>query len=142
MNKLFVLPLLALLMVGCTKKNEKVEDKEYDYSDINHLKICWDEILSQIQVSYFVYIYSETCGHCKEIKQQVIDYALNHDGFYFVSYNNRIPIIDDESFVVGKSNINELGIVGTPTLFLIEEHIVKENIVGKNNIIATLTNSQ
>ena len=142
MNKLFVLPLMTLLIVGCTSKNEKAVAQEYDYADVKHLRICWDEILSQTQDSYYAYVYSETCGHCNEIKQEVITYALSHEAFFFISYSSHIPIIDDPLITIDKSEVSDLGIVGTPTLFVINEHRVKENIVGKNSIIATLTNSQ
>lgn len=140
MKKLFLLPLMTMFLIGCTKEN-KVVAEEYDYSDISHLSICWDDIFKIEDKQYFVYIYSETCGHCQEIKQDVISYALNHDSFYFIKFNSGIPIINDRNLVIGKNKIEELGIVGTPSMLLITKHIVEANYVGKKEIIRTLTNS-
>lgn len=140
MNKLFLLPLVTLFMVSCSK-DSKVVAEEYDYSDVSHLHICWDDIFEINDAQYFVYIYSNTCGHCQEIKQEIISYALKHESIYLIKFNNNIPIINDRNQVIGKDKVEDLGIVGTPSMFLINNHIVEANYVGKKEIIRTLTNS-
>ena len=141
MKKLFLLPLMTMFLVSCANEN-KVVAEEHDYSDVSHLLICWNDIFKIKDRKYFVYIYSETCGHCQEIKQDIISYALNHDSFYFIKFNSGIPIINDKNQVIGKDKVEELGIVGTPSMFLIIDHIVEANYVGKKEIIKTLTNSK
>ena len=138
MRKLLIL-VSSLLLCCCSSK--PVEAIEYDYSDVGDLTICWDGIFNIQSDQYYVYIYSSTCGHCNEIKQDVISYALmNFNSLYFVSFNKNIPIIDDRYYPIGKDNVEDLGIVGTPSMFLVVNHIVKENYVGKKEIIRTLTN--
>ncbi len=141
MKKLILFPLMTMFLVSCANEN-KVIAEEHDYSDVNHLFICWDDIFEIKDRQYFVYIYSETCGHCQEIKQDIISYALNHDSFYFIKFNSEIPIINDRNLVIGKNKVEELGIVGTPSMFLITGNIVEANYVGKKEIITTLTNSK
>ena len=140
MKKLFLFPLMTVFLVSCANEN-KVVAEEHDYSDVSHLLICWGDIFKIKDRQYFVYIYSETCGHCQEIKQDIISYALNHDSFYFIKFNSGIPIINDRNIVIGKDKVEELGIVGTPSMFLITDHIVEVNYVGKKEIIRTLTKS-
>ena len=141
MNKLLILPLMTLLIVGCKNNKEEVKAKEYDYSDVKELTVCWNNIFDIESENYYTYIYSETCGHCNEIKQQVISYALaNYGSLYFVPFNKDIPIVDDPLIALEKDKIEDLGIVGTPSMFLITNHVIKKNIVGTKQIIETLTN--
>ena len=141
MNKLVILPLMTLLMIGCSN-NKEVKTIEYDYSDVAYLTISWNDILKIDSLEYFAYIYSSTCGHCGEIKQEVISYALANKGsLYFVPFNKDIPIINDRTIPIEKDKVEDLGIVGTPSMFLIVDHVVKENYVGKKEIVSTLTKS-
>ena len=140
MNKLLILPIATILILGCSSKKE-AKAIEYDYSDVADLTICWNDILSVESDKYFAYIYSPTCGHCNEIKQDVITYALVNKGtLYFVPFNKTIPIIIDRTLPLEKDKVEDLGIVGTPSMFLIVNHVVKENYVGKKEIVKTLTN--
>ena len=141
MNKVFLLPITAFLIVACSSKPQETI-KEYDYDDVLSLAIPWDEVLSVESKSYYAYVYSPTCGHCNEIKQEVIRYSLyNYGTLYFVQYTKDIPIIDDPLVVIDKSCVEDLGIVGTPSMFRIVDRVVKENIVGSKEIIKTLTKS-
>lgn len=140
MNKLWILSLVLVPLIGCSKKEEIVL-AEYDYADVADQIICWKDVLSQDNKHYYAYIFSKTCGHCNEIKQTVLSYALEHaDSFYFVEFNNQVPVINDVSSTIGKSNVEEIGIVGTPTLFVVDNHVLMENIPGSNRIVETLTN--
>ena len=141
MNKLVILPLMTFLMIGCSN-NKEAKAIEYDYSDVAYLTICWNDILKIDSLEYFAYIYSPTCGHCSEIKQEVITYALGNKGsLYFVPFNKDIPIINDRTIPLEKDKVEDIGIVGTPSMFLVVNHIVKENYVGKKEIVSTLTKS-
>jgi hypothetical protein len=141
MKKLLFLPTLLFLLCYCSA-NKTVAAIEYDYSDVSNLTICWNDILSLSKDDYYVYIYSSTCSHCNEIKQEVISFALrNYGDLYFVSFNKDIPIINDRNEPLEKDSVGDLGIVGTPSMFRIIEHVVKENYVGKKEIVETLTNS-
>ncbi len=141
MKKLLFLPTLLFLLCYCSA-NKTVAAIEYDYSDVSNLTICWNDILSFSKDDYYVFIYSSTCGHCNEIKQEVISFALrNYGDLYFVSFNKDIPIINDRNEPLEKDSVGDLGIVGTPSMFRIIEHVVKENYVGKKEIVETLTNS-
>ncbi len=141
MNKILLLPIVTFLLTSCTTK-QKEQTKGFDYEDVVNLTIDWEAIMSVESKDYYAYIYSPICGHCNEIKQEVICYSLIHYGtLYFVEYSSDIPIINDKEALIDKDKVEDLGIVGTPSMFRIINHVVKENIVGSKEIIKTLTKS-
>ena len=141
MKKLF-LCLLPLALLGCQKVTTSSEMLSLDYSDFEDNHIEWSEIFNFPTDSYYVYIYSPTCGHCKDIKEYVLQFAyLNKDGFYFVTYSSEITVITNVESIIGKDDYQDVGIVGTPTLFLIQNHILSNVFTGSKEIIATMYNS-
>ena len=145
MRKIYILCVLPLLL-GCNKakatsvSNTSSSEIIYDYSDVAHLMIEWSDILNQEEERYFGYIYSSQCGHCREIKQDVIKAALKGEKkIYFINYTKDIPIITNASNNIGVDDYEKLGIIGTPTLFEIENRIVMDCYTGSEAIIATLT---
>lgn len=144
MKTLILLLSAILLLNGCTKSkttsipmNESVISL-FDYSDIENKKITWESIFSYGDDRYFVYIYSEKCGHCNEIKQTIIEYSKTNEYFYFLECSSNIPILDSVDETIGQSDYEEIGILGTPTLLVIENHVLVENIAGSKAIIDTL----
>ena len=138
---LFAFILFSLCGCSKQKQNETISSDvvTYDYSDIVDRTIQWSEILSQ-EANYYAYVYSETCGHCKEIKQEVLKYAIEiNQNFYFILFNKEIPIIEKDSSNIGIDNYLKLGICGTPTLFEINNHVVITCYTGSKAIINTLT---
>ena len=138
--------LLSILLIGCSNNAnessyEEIESIQYDYQDVEDSHIIWDELLN-FDDQYLVYIYSVTCGHCNQIKQDILSfYFLNKVTMYFVSYDKSIPVISSPETNIGKGNIEEIGIAGTPTLFEIKDKIIINCFTGTNEIIHTLTNN-
>lgn len=144
MRDSFLLIFIPFLLNGCAKpKTSSISDSElvihrYDYIDIEDKKMSWESLFSIRDDRYSVYIYSQRCGHCNEIKQTVIEYSFKNDSFYFVEYTSEIPILDNVNETIGKNNSEDIGILGTPTLLVIESGILVENIAGSKAIIETL----
>ena len=138
MKKILFIAAL-LILASCKKKTISSEEKIYDYADVRDNFIKWEEILSIDKEHYYAYVFSFSCGHCKEIKQdiltKVIEYGWN---IYFIEYESEIPIVDSSVPYVGVSNYQELGIIGTPTLFEISNKIVVDRFTGSKEIITTL----
>ena len=136
-----ILPCLSvcLLFTGCVKEKQ-IEQPVYEYKDIDHLTIKWKDIFHIERDDYYTYIYSETCGHCREIKQTVISKALETENIFFIQFTKDIPIINDREAVIGKNDFESLGIIGTPTLFHIQNHVISEHYVGSHDILEILTN--
>ena len=133
-------------MVGCSKASHKEMNSSeaptvifYDYSLVDNLAIEWDQALLQEDEQYFVYIYSKTCGHCLEIKNDVIKYALDGSKkIYFIEYNEIIPIIQNREEVLEATEISKCGVVGVPSLFEINQHKITNYYLGAKEIIEIL----
>ena len=144
MRKIFLLMGLVILLMGCKKSvtsSETVSSSEtviYDYDVVQDKMIDWNNLFSIEKDKYSVYIYSTRCGHCNEIKQDVISHALNDDSFYFVEYNQSIPITDNIEPTIGKSSVEDISILGTPTLLVIENKILIKNIAGAKAILEAI----
>ena len=119
------------LLSSCKNKGEVI----YDYEDVNERKIQWNEIFFPANTGYFVYIYSNNCGHCMNIKQKIINFIVD-DLYptYIVEFDSNIPISNNVDDTIGATNYNDVKIKGTPTLLMIENHILIMNVAGENQI--------
>ena len=144
MKRFFYLFLL-LPLVGCSKeKTESFIEEDsivsHDYSEIENRIIKWPKILSQEDKFYYGYIFSKTCGHCQEIKDKVIDYAIRKNNIYFVEFDNSIPIVGEINSTINATYYEDIGILGTPTLLQIFDHTLIANVAGSKNILSLLEN--
>ena len=141
MKRLFLLPILCLL-IGCRRATKSSEITSYEYSDFSERFIEWTNLLSLEDEKYYGYVFSYTCGHCVEIKQDILSAIKEMNwNIYLIEFTYEIPILASDSEYRGITNIDDLGIVGTPTLFYIENKTVIERYTGSREIIMTFSNS-
>ena len=133
--------MLAVFMsaLGCISSCVNRTEKEYDYSDFEDCFISWENALNCAESQYFVYIFSKTCHACKEIKNDVLNYAAREKySFYFVEYSNEIPSGEDIDQTIGAKYIKDVYIRGIPSLLEIENGQVALNIAGTTEILKFL----
>ena len=124
-----IIPLL--LICGCQSKNT---EEEHNYHEIKNRLISWDYIFEQEEDDYLVYFYSERCGHCNEIKQEILKFYLaEYTPMYFVC-TDYDAIFGPKSDLVGVDNIDDFYIFGTPFLARLHNHIVTNYYVGVSEI--------
>lgn len=124
------------LLLSCSTKTDSSISMEKDYDSYIYLHIKWEEIFKQFETHYLIYVYSASCGHCNEIKNEVLCFIdLNIIPVYLIVFEKGIPISNKEESKIGISSIDELSIIGTPSLIDIEEGIVKNNLGGSNKIL-------
>ena len=144
MKRLLIIVLSSVLFVSCsktTKSSLESYDSQtaiLDYDVIKDKEISWNDLLVQDKELYSVYVYSLTCGHCNEIKQEVISYALNRDDFYIVEYSENIPICDGQEEQGEKDKLEEICIFGTPSLLFINGGVLVKNIAGSKAILEAI----
>lgn len=148
-NKMLLFPFLITL-VGCQNSVQESTIFEstyssqiasHDYIEIIDKTIKWCDLFNVNQVHYYAYIYSLTCGHCHNIKDLVIDKALQIDYFYFIEFNKEeIPIIQDASTSLYKNDVDEMGILGTPSLIEIYNKTSIYNVAGEKEITKIVAN--
>ena len=140
MKRVMIVFVLGLVMCSCSNKAD-IKEKVYDYDLIEERKVSWNNLFSIADNDYFGYIYSETCGHCKEVKPSMIEATLNGEiNVYYIEYDQSIPIVDSYATNIGKGSVDEIGIIGTPTLFHIQNHIITEQFAGAKDILYKLSN--
>lgn len=138
--KQIVLTLLFVpLLISCQSEQKTLihEDSELlDYEDFMDIKLEWKNLFSPAKSQYFVYIYSVSCGHCERIKEEVLNYIYDdRESYYLMECCDEIPlsVTTDETF--GKTTIDEVSILGTPTLLQITEGYLSLNIAGEKMIL-------
>ena len=136
--------LLTPLLVGCQQNDSEHIVKEdittFDYNDFEELNLEWKNLFSPAKSQYFVYIYSISCGHCKQIKKEVLEFVnMNKELFYLMEYSGEIPTKSNVADSIGKEKIEEIYILGTPTLLGITNWSLSLNIAGENDILNYLS---
>ena len=116
--------LSVMLLIGCSmggnvsKENEEQEvPKKLDYADVT-TSIHWSDIFLQDEQIYLVYFYSESCGHCKSVKEEFISYyLLNKEKIYFLDTVKENAVFkNDAPNLIGKDNLEDFYVPGTPFL--------------------------
>ena len=136
-SKLIFLPCLFTL-VSCQHEETSIDSKEeieHDYDEISDKEITWEEMFMIEKAQYLIYFYSPTCSHCKEIKNEIIDYALSKDNFYFLRYSDDVIIAPEIKSTIGATSIDEVAILGTPSLIEIIDGVLSSNIAGSKAIL-------
>ncbi len=130
------------LLVACTsneQENNLSTSINYDYDMVSDYHISFQDILSQEDDEYFAYIYSKSCRHCMNIKNEVIEFALGgHYPLYFVTYSNEIKVTRDIDSTIGAKDVNDIAILGTPTLLQIENASLIMNVAGEEDVLDVL----
>ena len=141
-KKISFLAFLLFILAGCLPKSQNLSLQNSFNTWINQYDIVissWDEMFAHNDESYFNYIYSDTCGHCLSIKEEVETFAINSlTPFYFVPFTEEIPIGENIEKTIGATSLEECFIKGTPSLILIENSTVVLNVAGTNNILETI----
>ena len=134
MKTLFLFTL-SLLLVSCTNTKKTVpETKELDYS-IVETHIDWKEIFNQQETDYFVYFYSTTCAHCRNIKQDILNYYLSEKvDLYFVCMDKIDDRYSNQYEIIGVCDSNKLYILGTPFLIEVNDYKVYQYYAGEKAI--------
>jgi hypothetical protein len=97
-----------------------------NYSDFSDQHIL--EVEDQLQMpedDYYVYYYSTNCGHCSDIKEEVLEtfYNVEETVIYFVEGYDFHP---------------DSGVQGTPTLIRVENNQKTELYEGPSGILPML----
>lgn len=138
MKKLFLF-LFSLLLIGCSKNNNGGQSQELDYSIVK-THIEWADIFNQQEVDYFVYFYSTTCAHCRNIKQQVLTYYLSEKSYlYFICMDKIDDRYKQPYDIIGICDSNKLYIFGTPFLIEVKNYKVYQYYAGEKSILEFVT---
>lgn len=137
----FVIASLALTSDCRFCSADKTYNKlgTYDYADIDNKKIAWQDVFAIEVHHYYAYFYSPYCGHCQSIKDLVINYSMCGDiPMFFVEASYEVVVAKDTHLTIGATLIEQLWILGYPSLVEIESGVVIANTAGANAILEIL----
>ena len=123
--------LFPLLLLSSCSSEEPIY---HNYHEIKCSLISWSDVFVQEEDDYLVYFYSERCGHCKEIKQDIISFYLEDIySMYFVCTDIEVTFGPNKN-LAGIDNIDDFYIFGTPFLLNLVEHKVSAYYIGANEV--------
>ena len=133
-------------MTGCSlqeKQSETTIDEvvipiSHEYSEVSDYELTWETIFNVDEENYYVYIYSTTCTHCEELKNYIIEKALNRGDIYFVKGSSKDQVTTDTKKLIGAENPGDIYILGYPSLLLILSHKCTKNLAGSPQIKSEL----
>ena len=133
MKKISSLIIPFIILTSCNDENNS--DDSHNYHETKESLIVWNDTFNQKEDEYIVYFYSETCGHCNAIKQDVISFYLKeYIAMYFVCTDLGVVYGNNKS-IIGIDNIDDFFIYGTPSLCEIFSHKVESYYVGEKEIL-------
>ena len=134
MKKISSVVIPLLLLTGCSNV-KKQEIKNHNYHEIRNDLIDWVDIFNQPEHDYIVYFYSERCGHCNSIKNDIISYyQTTSKKMYFVC-TDFDAVFGQQKDLTGIDNVEDFYIFGTPFLIRLQEYIVTEYYAGTTAIL-------
>ena len=137
--------LVVLTLGGCVNQEETsyissstssstTSVNIFDYNDVKDKTILWSNIFGIDRDSYYVYFFSKTCSHCADLKQFILEKALERRDIYFVESSEQVVFVKDVSQTIGLNSIEGFGIMGYPSLIKIENKTITKNLVGVSEI--------
>lgn len=126
--KILLLGIIVLLMFGCNLKNNEAVVHDENIIDI-------ENVFLQKEESYYVLFYLDSCLSCRNVKVFFIKKkpSLNHN-LYYIDVKNADFMVDFDKSNVELKNYLDIKIHFVPTLFIIENKMVKEEIIGQKEI--------
>lgn len=137
----FIPIVLTILLSSCTgNSSSKSNSSAKTIPPENEIKLV--DSLSQEEEQYLIFFHSDTCNHCKEIMGDVISFAEeNIIKTYFLNIgdpDNNIQRCTKEELTVGIDKVEDLRILGTPTIVKVENGVTTKNEGGKEKCLTLL----
>lgn len=114
------------------------EETKHEYSEINNYRITWSEIFDLPLSDYYVYFYSKTCVHCQNLKNWIIEKALQTKFIFFVESSKDDIIENDANQTFYSSSAEIFAIPGYPTLIKVSNKNLVLKVSGETSIHAAL----
>lgn len=147
LTSIAVIATMITIAVMIFDSNNREKAKEY--SDYKENTVEYNEILSQSEFIYYVYIYRSDCSGCEKIKQNVCNYI---DGYkksstyklYLISSDTcqeKLVEFDEDGSPISNlyvSDVSKLRISAIPTMLMVTNGAVVSAQVGASSIATQL----
>ena len=137
---LFVSLTSLAIVVSCSPIRETTNNKNIVEQEeiIKNKEIPWLEALNQKENHYIIFVYSETCGHCHDMMDEIIDFAKSGILVTYFINTRKNEVTVSREIIENTTDITELSILGTPTIIEIESKTVIKNIAGIDKCLTFL----
>lgn len=141
-NCCLILISSLFLFTSCQKEESQSEYVSHSYEEVKDYFITFDTIFDLEIDFYYVYFFSYQCVHCNNIKNEMIDYALKFNDMYFCHFESSFPRCEDKNYsLVGLTNVDDICLVGTPELVKIKNKTIIDYMLGEQEIMFEINNS-
>ena len=129
---LFVSLTSLAIVVSCSPIRETTNNKNVIEQEeiIKNQSISWFDALNQKENNYIIFVYSETCGYRHDMMDEIIDFAKSEILVTYFINSQIYKVTISNEIKENIADINQLSILGTPTILEIENKIVVNNIAG------------
>ncbi len=127
--------LAAMLLVGCHSPTVS-SSNDYDYSQIDLWLVEWESLFEIDETHYYVLIFSLCCQHCLVLEDLAVAYALGEKAIplFFIQATPEIPIGTRIEDTFGATTVDEVFIIGWPTLIEIRWDVLIGQSVGEEEV--------
>lgn len=129
---LLLLSLLILFTLSACEEDDINPDiiHDYEYTEFTNIKITsHSQAESMSNNKYIIYYYSATCSHCKEVKQDILEFASEYSDIDFYIFD----ILDASD----SSSIEEF--LGTPSVLIFSGGELSDIYIGKVRVMDFIT---
>lgn len=126
-----------------------------DYSDYSKYQITYSQIMKKGNNGYYVYFYSESCSHCKNLKKDIFQYldsdknnSTNGVRLYLLCVDEYLnELSSDTDNIIGVTDVSNLKISGTPTMIYVSTNsstntkVISNSWSSESKIKTQLSNS-
>lgn len=116
-----VVLIATLVIYNMTKET-------FEYDDFDQIT-AWGEIETQTEDKYLVYYYSESCGYCVRIKDDVLAFADENQADAKLYLMDAGQMTGTNPFPVGDNRR------GTPTLHVVVDGVIVESVSGPSSVL-------
>jgi len=165
MKKIKLLSIIGIsfLLVGCGSTQNNTKNYEDYYAE--HSLTALDDFYNKGTGTYYIYLYSEFCSHCENIKDTVLSYYdldnPSNPTMYLFNMNKkgseegdiyRLKFkqnVDSSGYLVLReymdknhpTSLNDTYFIGTPTIYVIKNNKYDSMLLGDEEITTYLNNN-
>ena len=149
MKKIILIICSIFSLVSCNnEETNNFEEPFIDDSFLNGTRNILASDFYQYEGNYYIYYYSLMCEPCKDLKEYISPFIGDNENVYtlcvqsisndlFYTFKQKEGNKEYEVYVnemLGKSSIEDTYLIGTPTLYEINEHKLINVYLGYQNI--------
>ena len=122
----------------------KLKNRFSEYEIVNNHQIEWSEVLTKKIDNYIVFVYSETCAHCHEMMQEIIDFATDDilPTFFVDTASTEVVFTKENEPIIGIDDLTQLAVLGTPSIIEVLDGYVVANIPGLDDCLMYLNENR